>query len=94
MEPNRTTDHSETLIDNILSIVITVDAVSGNLTSTISDHLLQIMIAPNVFANCPSNKSNIYEREWSNIDQVNFVLDRYASFKKIGKYKLELKTKP
>ena len=75
LQPTRITDHSETLIDNIFSNVITVDAISGNLTATISDHLPQIMIVPNVFANHPSNRSSIYERDWPNFDQVNFVLD-------------------
>ena len=43
----------------------------------ISDHLLLIMIVPNVFANPSSNRSSIYERDWSNFDQVNFVLDYF-----------------
>ena len=73
LQSTRITDHSETLIDNIFSTVVTVDAISGNLTATISDHLPQIMIAPNVFGNPPSNRSNIYERDWSNFNQVNFV---------------------
>ena len=78
LQPTRITDHSETLINNIFSNVITVDTVSGNLTATISEHLSQIMIVPNVFANTPSNRSNIYERDWSNFDQVNFVLDYFS----------------
>ena len=57
---------------------ITVNAISGNLTATISDHLPQIMIVPNAFANLPSNRSNIYERDWSNLHQFNFVLDYFS----------------
>ena len=53
LQPTRITDHSKTLVDNIFSNVITVDAISGNLTSMISDHLPQIMIVPSVFANLP-----------------------------------------
>ena len=126
LQPTRITDHSETLIDNIFSNVITVDAISGNLTAMISDHLSQIMIVPNAFATPPSNRYNIYERDWSNFDQVNFglnyfsidwgdtlkikegnidystevflnkisnLLDCYAPFKRISKYKLKFKTK-
>ena len=85
------------------------------------------MIVPNVFANPLLNRSNIYEKDWSNFDQVNFVLDYfsidlddtlkisdenidysteaflnkinnlvdcYAPFKRISKYKLKFKTKP
>lgn len=33
------------------------------------------MIVINVFGNPPSGRSNIYERDWSNFDQVNFELD-------------------
>ena len=36
------------------------------------------MRVPNVFANPPSNRSNIYERDWSNFDQVHFVLDYFS----------------
>ena len=39
LQPTITTDHSETLTDNIFSNIIAIDALSGNLTSTISDHL-------------------------------------------------------
>ena len=51
------------------------DSISGNLTGTISDHLLQFLIVPNTFSNSPSNKSNIYETDWFNFDQENFILD-------------------
>ena len=90
LQPTRITDHSETLID-IFSNVITADAISGNLTAMISDHLPQIMIVPSVFANPPSNRSNIYERDWSNFDQVNFVLD-YFSINWDNNLKLKKKT--
>ena len=85
------------------------------------------MVSPNTFANPPSNKSNVFERDWSKFDQENFILDyfdidwsnllnlneknvdlstnnflnamnsllnKYAPFKKISKYKLKFKTKP
>ena len=78
LQPTRITDRSETLIDNIFSNVITVDAIPCNLTATISDHLPQIMIVPNVFPNPPSNRSNIYERDGSNFDEVDFALDYFS----------------
>ena len=40
----------------------------GNLTATISDHLPRFAIIPNMFGNTASNKSNIYERDWSKFD--------------------------
>ena len=50
-------DHlSYTLIDNIFSNVIDPDIISGNLTTTISDHLLQFAIIPNTFGNILGNK--------------------------------------
>ena len=37
------------------------------------------MIFPNVFCNPPSNKANIFERDWSNFDQENFILDYFST---------------
>ena len=50
---------------------ISPEAISGNLTSKISDHLPQFMIDPNVFCNPPSNKANIFESDWLNFDKEN-----------------------
>ena len=44
--PTRLTSRSHTLIDNIMSTVITKDAISGNIINTISDHLGQFLILP------------------------------------------------
>ena len=62
LQPPRITSHSNTLLDNIFSNVFDPDIVSGNLTATISDHLPQFAIIPNMFGNISGNKSNIYER--------------------------------
>ena len=78
LQPTRITSHSNTLIDNIFSNVIDPDIISGNLTATISDHLPQFAIIPNMFGNILSNKSNIYERDWSKFDQENFILDYFS----------------
>ena len=77
-QPTRITTHSKTLIDNIFTNVIFPDSISGNLTATISDHLPQFLIVPKIFSNPPFNKSNIYERDWSNFDQENFILDYFS----------------
>ena len=79
LQPTRITRHSNTLIDNIFSNVIDLDKTSGNFTATISDHLPQFSIIPNMFGNIQSNKSNIYERDWSKFDRENFILG-YFSF--------------
>ena len=37
--------------------------------------------------NSPSNKSNYFERHWSNFNQENFVLDYFSvNWKKLTKY--------
>ena len=47
------------------------------MTSTISDHLPEFAIIPNMFGNILGNKSNIYESEWSQFDEENVILDYY-----------------
>ena len=59
---------THTLINNMFSNVIDPDIISGNLTPTISDHLPQFAIIPNMSGNISGNKSNIYERDWSKFD--------------------------
>ena len=78
LQPTRITSHSKTLINNIFTNITLLDSISGNLTATISDHLPQYLIIPNIFSNPPSNKSNIYERDWSNFDLQNFILDYFS----------------
>ena len=78
LQPIKITSHSKTLIDNIFTNVILPDSLSGNLTATFSDHLPQFLIVPNIFSNSPSNKFNIYERDWANFDQENFILDYFS----------------
>ena len=58
--------------------VIDPGIISGNLTATISDHLPQSVIIPNMFGNISGNKSNIYERYWSKFDRENFILDYFS----------------
>ena len=78
LQPTRVTRHSNALIDNIFSNVIDPDIISGSLTATISDHLPQFAIIPNMFGNISSNKSNIHERDRSKLDQENFFLDYFS----------------
>ena len=62
LQPTRITSLSNTLTDNIFSNIIDPDIILGNLTATISDHLPQIAIIPNMFDNTSGNKSSTYER--------------------------------
>ena len=50
LHPTRVTGCSKTLIDNIFSNHISKEAICGNLTSTISDHLPQFLIMPTIFS--------------------------------------------
>ena len=77
LQPTRLTSHSKTLIDNIIYNVISHEVISGNITATISDHLPQFLLVPDVLSNPSCQKSNIYERDWSKFVEQNFVLDYF-----------------
>ena len=77
-KPTTIRDSSKILIDNIFSNILIENTISGNLTATISDHSPQFIILPNVLSNPFSNKSIIYERDWSNFVQENFILDYFS----------------
>ena len=72
LQPTRITSHSNILIDNIVLNVIEPDIIPGSLTATISDHLPQFAIIPNIFGNILGNKSNIYERNWPKSRKILF----------------------
>ena len=60
------------------SNIALLNIISGNLTASISDHLLQFLVAPNIFFNASYPKSNNNERDWSRFDQENFVYDYFS----------------
>ena len=78
LQPTRITGHSNTLIDNAFSNIIDPDIISGNLTATISDHLPQFAIIPNMFGKILGNKSNIYERGWSKVNRKKIILEYFS----------------
>ena len=49
VQPTRISTTSKTLIDNIFSNIHTPSSISGNLTSSISDHLPPLLIVPDIF---------------------------------------------
>ena len=77
------TGPSKTLIDNIFFNLISHDVISGNITATISDHLPQFLIAPNVIPNPSSNRSNIFERNWSDFNQQNLIVGYISADSKV-----------
>ena len=72
LHPARVTGHSQTIIENIYK------TVSGNLTSTICDHLPQVLFIPSLFSDNPAAKSNILERSWKNSNQAEFAMDCFG----------------
>ena len=73
LQPTRITSHSNTLIDNIFSNFIDPDIISGNLIATISDHLPQLSVIPNMFGNIPGDKSIFMKETGPNlIDKILF----------------------
>ena len=60
--PTRISNNSKTLIDNIFCNIpnpLVKSAMSGNISSSISDHLPQFFILPEFFSNSPPTKYNI-----------------------------------
>ena len=57
--PSRITSHSKTLIDNIFSNIIDEEPVSGNITSTISDHFSQFLLTKNNKTQKQTKKNNL-----------------------------------
>ena len=52
--------------------------ISGNSTATLSYHLPQFLMAPNIFLTHSTPISSKYERDWSRFDQENFILDYFS----------------
>ena len=77
LHSTRVTDHFQTIINNIFSSYVSKEAVCGNLTSTISDHLPQVLFILSMFSDNPTTKSNIFERRWKNVNQAEFVMDYF-----------------
>ena len=75
LQPRSLTSHSNTFIGNIFSNILSSEAVFGNITAIISDHLPQFLFTPNVLSNPLCNKSNTLERDWSKFNKENFILE-------------------
>ena len=73
--PTRVTDRSQTLIDNIFSNSTNTKTISGNLTTTVSDHLPQFFICPDFNKRFIPRKHNIYRRNINNYDKASLLAD-------------------
>ena len=49
--------------------------MSGNISSSVSDHLPQFFILPNFFSNSPLTKYNIIFHDWENFNNQSFLED-------------------
>ena len=67
--PTRTTDISSTVIDNIFFNSIEYNIVSGNLTSSISDHFPQFLLLINASVNTalPTKKAAASVHDWTKV---------------------------
>ena len=72
--PTRITSHSRTLIDNIFSTAISENAISGNMVTSISDHLAQFLFLP-IDQFKTNNNKNIYQRNLKSFNQQIFLED-------------------
>ena len=62
LQPTRIHKSHKTLINNIFYNIPNFEiknSVSGNITTTLSDHLAQFFLMPNFFSNSPPSKYNI-----------------------------------
>ena len=74
VQPTRIRNNSKTLIDDIYSNITTPNNILGNITATISDHLPQFCIAPDIFSNPPSTKFNTLKEIGPNLIRKNVFL--------------------
>ena len=77
-----------------ISSVICHEIIPGKITATISHHLPQISLVPNIPLSSSTQKSNFYERDWLKLQQENFMLyyiDKYwAHLCQIDQHNLSL----
>ena len=72
--PTRITRNTKTLIDNIFYNKPLNDIMSGNLSSIISDHLIQFLIEPSKFTK--KSPQMVYrQRCYKNFDKLQFRVD-------------------
>ena len=67
---------TSTLIDNIFSNSTSLEEIeSGNVTSTLSDHLPQFIFLKDFFSKIPATKSNILRHDWRKFESNKFISD-------------------
>ena len=80
--PTRVTGHSKTLIDNIFYNKPMLNITAGNISSVISDHLIQFLIEPSS-SNAKLEQTYQLQRCYKNFDKAKFKNDLHKiSWKK------------
>ena len=72
-QPTRVTSKSKTLIDNIFINFHSQDIISGNITVSISDHMVQFIQIPN--RKTTPKLKNVSRRCYKNFDKNEFIRD-------------------
>ena len=70
LQPTRVTDKSKTLIDNISFNSFEFTTLSGNITHSISDHLIQFVILEDFITPKPLPKTNLYKSNFDKFDNI------------------------
>ena len=74
--PTRITTRSKTLIDNIFSNSLNSSYISGNITTSSSDHLPQFLLIPNInIKDLLPKQHNLFKRDSTNFKKEDFILD-------------------
>ena len=74
--PTRVTDHSKILIDSIFYNKPMLNKAAGNISSVISDHLIQFLIEPTMISiNAKLEQTCKLQRYYKNFDQTKFKND-------------------
>ena len=68
LRPTSVTDKSKTLVDNIFFNSFEFTTLSGNITHSISDQLIQFVILEDFIAPKPLPKTNLYKRNFDKVD--------------------------
>ena len=77
LQPTRKTEKSKTLIDNIFFNSFKFFTISGNITHSVSDHLIQFVILEDFIKLSSPCKSNTYKRNFKNFDRNKLKEDFY-----------------
>ena len=77
LQPTRVNEHSKTLIDNVFINNVEYKSHSGNLTSQISDHLIQFVILKGFKKLKVNEEKNNYKRDYSFFNYNEFKNDLF-----------------